>query len=263
MLHILQFSCFSWNYQELKSPHCPLCPVPGYLPDHHDGECDFSAAHLLGLQAPLTYVLSAPWSLSYRHGAVLEIILPQLLAHLVTHDPAIPVPTAWPSYSSSMCLAITDTLVIFCHGSGSIHGHLSPPATLQWIANAAQLTGLVLGGVCGAQHAAFGSPLPLLGCRCRRQRSPSPLLFVTTDHFCEPLAPDIHSNWVALLGGRLPHDVLIASFVLSYVRIGATISFALSSWCAAVQSHLRVHLLWLAFYGTVIWVYFQASFPEL
>lgn len=59
-----------WVLQGWFASQFTLSIVPIYLPDYHIGECDFGTAHLLGLKAPLTYVLSPAWPLDDRLGTI-------------------------------------------------------------------------------------------------------------------------------------------------------------------------------------------------
>ncbi|XFG05419.1 hypothetical protein AB1E19_009043 [Capra hircus] len=211
------------------------------------------------LHSPMYYLLRG---LSVIDMGLSTVILPQLLAHLVTHDPAIPAACCLAQLFFFYVFGVADTLVISVMALDryvAICDPLHYPSVMNRQC-CARLLALcwVVSVVLTMLHVGLLLPLSWAADAEGNVR----LLHFFCDH--RPLlrasCSDIHSNELAIFleGGFLMMGPCTL-IVLSYVCIGATILRLPSAvGRRRAVSTCGSHLTMVGFfYGTIIWVYFQ------
>ncbi|XP_057575863.1 olfactory receptor 1B1 [Hippopotamus amphibius kiboko] len=211
------------------------------------------------LHSPMYYLLRG---LSVIDMGLSTVILPQLLAHLVSHDPAIPAARCLAQFFFFYAFGVTDTLVIsvmaldrYVAICDPLHYHLVMNRQLC-------ARSLAFCWVVSVVHTMLhvGLLLPLYWAGDAEGNVHLPHFFCDHRPLLRASCSDIHPNELAIFleGGFLMLGPC-ALIVLSYVRIGTTI---LRLPSAAGRHHAvstcGSHLTMVGFlYGTIIWVYFQ------
>ncbi|XP_004480156.1 olfactory receptor 1B1 [Dasypus novemcinctus] len=211
------------------------------------------------LHSPMYYLLRI---LSVIDMGLSTVTLPQLLAHLISDNPAIPASRCVAQFFFFYAFGVTDTLVIsvmaldrYVAICDPLHYHLVMNRQL-----CARL--LVLSWMVSIVHTMLhvGLLLPLRWAGDSGGNVNLPHFFCDHRPLLRTSCSDTHSNMLIIFleGGFLMLGPC-ALIVLSYVRIGATILHLPSA--AGRQravSTCSSHLTMVGFlYGTIIWVYFQ------
>uniref|UniRef100_A0A8C6DYI3 G-protein coupled receptors family 1 profile domain-containing protein n=1 Tax=Moschus moschiferus TaxID=68415 RepID=A0A8C6DYI3_MOSMO len=211
------------------------------------------------LHSPMYYLLRG---LSVIDMGLSTVILPQVLAHLVTHDPAIPAARCLAQLFFFYVFGVTDTLVISVMALDQYMA-ICDPLHYHSVMNrqcCARL--LALCWVVSAVHTMLhvGLLLPLSWAADAEGKVHVPQFFCDHRSLLRASCSDTHPNKLAIFleGGFLMMGPC-ALIVLSYVRIGAIILHlpsAAGRRCAV--STCGSHLTMVGFfYGTIIWVYLQ------
>ena len=211
------------------------------------------------LQSPMYYLLRG---LSVIDMGLSTVILPQLLAHLVTHDPAIPATRCLAQFFFFYVFGVTDTLVISVMALDRYMA-ICDPLHYHSVMNrqcCARL--LALCWVVSVAHTMLHVGLLLPLSWAADAEGNIRLLHFFCDH--RPLlrasCSDTRPNELAIfLEGGILMMGPCALIVLSYVRIGATIlRLPSAAGRRRAVSTCGSHLTMVGFfYGTIIWVYFQ------
>ncbi|KAB1280404.1 Olfactory receptor 1B1 [Camelus dromedarius] len=211
------------------------------------------------LHSPMYYLLRG---LSVVDMGLSTVTLPQLLAHLVTNDLALPAARCLAQFFFFYAFGVTDTLVISVMALDR-YVAICDPLHYHSVMNrqlCARL--LVLSWVVSVLHTMLhvGLLLPLHWAEDAEGNVKLPHFFCDHRPLLRASCSDIHPNELAIFleGGFLMLGPC-ALIVLSYVRIGATIlRLPSASGRRRAVSTCGSHLTIVGFlYGTIIWVYFQ------
>ncbi|XP_008525917.1 olfactory receptor 1B1 [Equus przewalskii] len=211
------------------------------------------------LHSPMYYLLRG---LSVIDMGLSTVILPQLLAHLVSNYPAIPAARCFAQFFFFYVFGVTDTLVIAVMALDR-YVAICDPLHYHSVMNR-QLCAclLALCWVVSIVHTMLhvGLLLPLYWAGDAEGNVNLPHFFCDHRPLLRASCSDIHSNELAIFleGGFLmlgPCSLI----VLSYIHIGATIlRLPSAAGRRRAVSTCGSHLTMVGFfYGTIIWVYFQ------
>lgn len=211
------------------------------------------------LHTPMYYLLRG---LSVIDMGVSTVILPQLLAHLLSNSPAIPASRCLAQFFFFYAFGVTDTLVVSVMAVDRYVAICDPLHYPSVMSRQVCARLLAMSWSVSVVHTMLhvGLLLPLNWAGDAEGNVNLPHFFCDHRPLLRASCSDICSNELAIFmeGGFLmlgPCTLI----VLSYIRIGATIArLPSAAGRRRAVSTCGSHLTMVGFlYGTIIWVYFQ------